>query len=84
MKTLLFHAVPAQSHQSQLDWENFLREAALLQLPTGSEQLAPNVWMLPDDGTDRHLALIGHRNAIATRVLAVVHSSNWQALSPPP
>jgi hypothetical protein len=32
--------------------------------------------MLPDDGTDRHLALIGHRNAIATRVLAVVHSSN--------
>ena len=85
MKSLLFHAIPPEAHQSQRDWENFLRDAALEPLPADAEQLARNVWLIPDDGrTYLVLSPIGHRNAIATRVLRVAHGSEWQRLSSPP
>lgn len=84
MKTLLFHAIQPASHQPQLDWANFLRDASFLKLPDGSEQLARNVWLLPDElNACQDLARLGRQHAIATRVLAIVHSSNWQPLSPP-
>jgi hypothetical protein len=85
MKSLLFHAIQPGRHQPQLDWANFLREAGDLALPEGTEQLAPNVWLLPDDGqTYLFLSRIGHRHAIATRTLPFVHASGWQPLSTPP
>ena len=85
MKSLLFHAIQPGSHQPQRDWANFLREAALFQLPALAERLSPNVWLLPDDGQIYlHLSRIGHRHAIATRVLPFVSASDWQPLSTPP
>jgi hypothetical protein len=85
MKSLLFHAIPAATHQLQFDWNEFLREAANYQLPRGAEQLAENVWLLPDDDrTYRDLAKLGHQHAIETRVRPIVHVSDWQRLSPPP
>lgn len=85
MKSLLFHAIEPGRHQSQLDWENFLRDAALSDLPDSAEQLAPNVWILPNDNRSYlMLAQIGSRHSIATRTLPFVHASGWQPLSSPP
>ena len=85
MKSLLFHAIQPSSHQPQMDWANFLREAGNLALPQGAERLGLNVWLLPDDGkTYLDLSRIGRQHATATRVLAIVHSSDWQPVSTPP
>lgn len=86
MKTLLFHAIPpGRDDPRQLDWHNFLHDAALLEMPTGAEQLAPNVWLLPDEiNSCVVLSRLCHQRAIATRVLAIVHASDWHPLSPPP
>lgn len=86
MKTLLFHAIqPDPVQRGRHDWDSFVREASLADLPDGVEKLAPNVWLLPDE-TESCLTLsrLGHRWSIATRVLAIVHASDWQPLSPPP
>ncbi len=85
MKMLLFHAVPPESHQSRIDWEGFLREAADFQLPAEAERLAPYVWLLPAEGRAYlDLANIGRNHAIETRCQTFVHGSGWQPLSPPP
>ena len=83
MKTLLFHAIQPGSHQPQRDWANFLRAASFLELPAQAEQLAANIWLLPDDGKAYlDLARIGHQHATETRILPFVHASDWQPLSP--
>src|SRR5277367_3391972 len=65
MKRLMFHAIQPQPHEPQGDWENFLREASFLQLPQDTEQLAPNVWLLPDDRLSYlELSKVGQRNAM--------------------
>jgi hypothetical protein len=85
MRSLLFHAIQPDRHQPQLDWANFLREAALLRLPAGAEQLAPNVWLLPDDGkTYLLLSQMGQRHATETRIRPFVSASDWQPLSTRP
>lgn len=83
MKSLLFHAIQPERHEPrQLDWDGFLRDAALVALPAEAERLARNVWLLPDDPSAYlSLSRIGHQHAIATRVLPVVHGSDWQPLS---
>jgi hypothetical protein len=85
-KLLLFHAIQPARHQPQQDWANFLREAGLLQLPADAEQLAPNVWLLPDDEEQTYLRLsrLGHRHATATRIRPFFPASGWQPLSTPP
>lgn len=84
-KRLLFHAILPGPHQPQIDWENFLRKARSLQLPTDAERLAPNVWLLPDEG-DAYLLLsrLGHEHAIETRILPFRPASDWQPLSSRP
>jgi hypothetical protein len=85
MKSLLFNAIPPDSRGSRPDWDAFLRAAALEQLLMGAEQLAPNVWVLPDDGqTYLILSRIGDRWSIATRTLPFSRASDWQPLSTPP
>jgi hypothetical protein len=85
MKSLLFHAIQPASHQPQRDWANFLRDAALVQLSADAEQLAPNVWLLPDDGrTYLLLSQMGQRHATETRVRPFVSASDWQPLSTRP
>jgi hypothetical protein len=85
MKSLLFHAIePDPVQRGSFDWNSFLREAALAELPEGVERLARNVWLLPDDQTYLILSRIGHRWSIATRILPFVHGSDWQSLSTPP
>lgn len=81
-KYVLFHAVPPQSHQPQRDWANFLHATALIDLPDGSEQLAENVWVLPDD-RQSYLVLsrIGDAHATETRMLPFSSASDWQPLS---
>ena len=86
MKKLLFHAIqPARHEPRQLDWEGFVHDAGLEPLPAEAEQLAPNVWLLPNDGNS-YLALskMGQRHSIATRLLPFVPASDWQPLSTPP
>ena len=86
MKSLLFHAIrPDPVSRGTLDWDSFLRAAAQAALPDAVDRLAPNVWLLPDDGQSYLLlSQIGHRWSIATRILPFVHASDWQPLSPPP
>lgn len=82
MKILLFHAIAPQRHQSQKDWAMFVREAASLPLPDEAEQLAPNVWLLPDDGkTSLLLSRIGEKTATETRIRPFLSASDWQPLS---
>jgi hypothetical protein len=82
-KILLFHAIRPIDRDD--DWERFLQETALLDLPPEGEQLAPHIWLFPDDGTAYlRLSRIGHQLGIATRVLPFFPSSGWQPLSRPP
>ena len=81
-KLLLFHAIAAERHQSQIDWKNFLREASDLPLPDDAEILAPNVWLLPDDKRSYLLlSRLGQKHAIETRCLPFSSASDWQLLS---
>jgi hypothetical protein len=84
-KQVLFHAIPAESHQSQRDWTNFLRDASFVELPEQAEQLAPNVWVLPDDNRSYLLlSCVAQKNAIETRILPFSTGSDWQPLSTHP
>jgi hypothetical protein len=78
MKTLLLHAIPPESHQPQQDWRDFLRAAAFIPLPMGAEQIAQNVWLIPNDRkTDVPFSRLGHQNATALRVLPFSPASSW-------
>lgn len=83
MKMLLFHAVkPAPHEPRELDWDGFTREARIWTLPEGAERLAPNVWVLPDDGkAEMDLANIAQRYDIATRSRPFARESSWHQLS---
>ena len=81
-KRLLFHAIPPQRHQPQRDWLNFLRAASSLQLPAEIEQLADNVWLLPEDNTYLLLSRLGDAHATETRILPFSSASDWEPLSP--
>jgi hypothetical protein len=85
-KLLLLHAIQPGSHEPrQNDWAMFLRHATLLQLPAEAEQLAPNVWLLPDDGKAYLLlSRLGHQHAIETRTLPFSSAYDWKPLSPRP
>lgn len=80
MKSLLFHAFPSERN---VDWQNFLREVADLNLPDGTERLAEGVWLLPADDTYVSLSRACRRNAIGARCVEIVHKASWQNLVPP-
>lgn len=81
-KRLLLHAVKPDADDRDDDWERFLVETALLELPPDTEQLAPNIWLLPDDQVYLQLSRLGHQLGIATRILPFSAASGWQPLSP--
>ncbi len=81
-KRLLLHAIRPAADDRADDWERFLREAALLNFPPDAEQLAPNIWLLPDDQAYLRLSQLGHQLGIATRILPFSPVSDWQPFSP--
>jgi len=84
-RLVLFHAIQPARHEPQRDWANFLREAALLNLPEDAEQLAPNVWLLTDDKRAYlGLSRTCHAHAIASRILPFSSANDWQPLSTRP
>ena len=85
VKVVLLHAIKPEDEESQENWASFLSEAALIDLPPGGEQLAVNVWLLPDGGqAERLLAVAAHSHAIESRCLPFVWRTPWQRLSPSP
>lgn len=82
MKSVLFQAMVAEDVSA---WQNFSMDAQEVPLPTGGEQLAASLWLLPaDDQTYLVLSRIGHRHGIASRCLTIAHVGEWQPLSSVP
>jgi hypothetical protein len=82
-KLILFHAIKPSDEERAEDWETFLVETALAELPPEVEKLAPNVWLLPDEHrVSAQLSRIGHQLGIETRCLPFSSPTPWQPLSP--
>jgi|SRR3954454_2121460 hypothetical protein len=81
LSALLHVRIPDQS-RPQKDYENFVREARQLQLPSGVDTLAENVWLveIPDhQPLLTQLIALAKKHAIACRSLEVDTGPTWRS-----